>query len=374
MRAAILILATSIPGVVFAQDGSTSAIAETPAVVEQAKPAQPKPPNPAPQQPKPPAPPPQTAKPPAQPPQPPPTPSPIRLGTMVGYIADATIENYVRVRFDTAFDNDVPDRTEFFYAQCGCNGGGAPGPGSPGAQDLATGLDFQQLVADFSYAFHPRLAAVGSLPLRFVQPQSFLGEVLNPPQTNNSFESGSGLSDIRAGVKGSIYATDTSVVTAQVQFYFPSGDSTNGLGTDHASFEAAVLFHQRLSDRLTIESQFGDWHPLGGSTFIGDGPLNGADYAGDVLFYGIGPSYELVNTGRLRVAPVVELVGWHVLGGLQQDAGTLGPAEGTNIVNLKLGARTSFNEMSSFYVGYGFAMTDAQWYGKILRFEYRYAF
>lgn len=369
MRAAILILATSIPGVVFAQDGSTSTVAETPAVMEQAKPAQPKPPNPAPQPPKPPAPPPQTAKPPAQPPQPPPQPSPIRLGTMVGYIADATIENYVRVRFDTAFDNDVPDRTEFFYAQCGCNGGGAPGPGLEGPQDLATSVNFQNLVADFSYVFHPRLAAFGSLPLRFVQPQSFVGETFNPPLAN-TFEGGSGLSDIRAGVKGSIYSTDTAVLTAQGQFYFPSGDATKGLGTDHASFEAALLFHQRLSDRLTIESQFGDWHPIGGST------ANGADYAGDVLFYGIGPSYELVNTGRLRLAPVVELVGWHVLGGLQQlgPPTLLAPAEGTNIVNLKLGARASFNEMSSFYVGYGFAMTDAQWYGDIVRFEYRYSF
>jgi hypothetical protein len=372
MRAAILILATSIPGVVFAQDGSTSKIAETPAVVEQAKPAQPKPQNPAPPQPKPPAPPPQTTKPPApppQPPQPPPPPTPIRRGTMVGYIEDATIANYVRVRFDIASDNNVPDRTEFFYAQCGCNGGGAPGPGLEGPQDLATSVNFQHLVADFSYAFHPRIAAFGSLPLRFVQPQTFVGDTFNPPLTSN-FESGSGFSDIRAGVKGSIYSSDTSVVTAQVQFYFPSGDAAKGLGTDHASFEAALLFHQRVSDRLTIESQFGDWHPIGGST------ANGADYAGDVLFYGIGPSYELVNNGRLRVAPVVELVGWHVLGGLQQ----LGPptflaaAEGTNIVNLKLGARTSFNEMSSFYVGYGFAMTDDQWYGKILRMEYRYSF
>ena len=351
MRAAILILATSIPGVVFAQDGSTSIIAETPAAVDQAKPAPPKPP----------APPPQTAK-------PAPSPSPIRKGTMVAYIADATIENYVRVRFDTAFDNDVPDRTEFFYAQCGCNGSGAPGPGSPGAQDLATSLDFQQLIADVSYAFHPRVAVFGSVPLRFVQPQSFLGEILTPPQTNNTFDGGSGFSDIRAGVKGSIYSTDTATLTAQVQFYFASGDATKGLGTDHTSFETALLFHQQLSDRFTIEWQFGDWHPIGGSSF------NGEDYAGDVLFYGIGPSYELVNTGRLRIAPVVELVGWHVLGGLQQDAGTLGPAEGTNIVNLKLGARTSFNERSSFYVGYGFAMTDAQWYGKIVRFEYRYSF
>ena len=171
-----------------------------------------------------------------------------------------------------------------------------------------------------------------------------------------------------SGVKASIFSNENSLLTAQVQGFFPSGDATKGLGTDHGSFEAALLFHQRLSDRLTIESQFGDWHPIGGSS------ANGTDYAGDVLFYGIGPSFELVNNGRLRFAPVIELVGWHVLGGLQQDAGTLGPAEGTNIVNLKFGARTTFDEVSSFYVGYGHALTDAVWYNNIIRFEYRYTF
>ena len=340
MRAAVLILAMSLPGVVSAQDNA-STTAEPPAVTAAQAPR------------------PQTAKPPAL---------QRRRGTMVGYIADGLIEDYVRVRFDAGYDNNVPDRTEFFYAQCGCNGPGAPGPGAPGAQDLATSLNFQQLIFDLQYAPHPRVAVFGSVPLRFVQPQSFLGEILSPPQTNNTFDSESGFSDIRAGVKASIVSTDTATLTAQVQGYFASGDARKGLGTDHASFESALLYHQRLSDRLTIESQFGDWHPIGGSS------ANGTDYAGDVLFYGVGPSYELVNTGRLRFAPVIELIGWHVLGGLQQDAGTLGAADGTNIVNLKLGARTTFDEKSSFYVGYGFAMTDAQWYGDIVRFEYRYSF
>jgi len=335
MRAAILILAISVPGIVSAQD-SASTSAEAPAVAAAQAPR------------------PQTVKPPAA--------LQRRRGTMVGYIADGLIEDYVRVRFDAGFDNNVPDRTEFFYAQCGCNGGGAPGPGAPGAGDLATGLNFQQLIVDFQYAPHGRVAVFGSIPLRFVQPQSFL--VPNA----NTFESGSGFSDIRAGVKASVVSTDTATLTAQVQGYFASGDAQKGLGTDHASFETALLFHQRLSDRVTIESQFGDWHPIGGSSF------NGADYAGDVLFYGVGPSFELVNTGRLRFAPVIELVGWHVLGGLQQAAGTLGPADGTNIVNLKFGARTTFDEVSSFYVGYGHALTDARWYSNIVRFEYRYSF
>lgn len=340
MRAAILILAMSLPGEVSAQD-SASTSAEAP-VVSVAQ-----------------APPPQTAKPPAR---------QRRRGTMVGYIADGIIEDYVRVRFDAGYDNNVPDRAEFFYAQCGCNGAGAPGPGSAGAQDLATSVNFQQLIVDLQYAPHPRVAVFGSIPLRFIQPQSFLGETLSPPQTNNTFESGSGFSDIRAGVKGAIVSTDTATLTAQVQFYFASGDAAKGLGTDHTSFETALLFHQTLSDRFTIESQFGDWHPIGGST------SGGIDYAGDVLFYGVGPSYDLVNTGRLRFAPVIELVGWHVLGGLQQVGPQQLVADGTNIVNLKLGARTMFDEVSSFYVGYGVALTDAKWYNDIIRFEYRYSF
>ena len=67
------------------------------------------------------------------------------------------------------------------------------------------------------------------------------------------------------------------------------------------------------------------------------------NFSGKVFFYGIGPSYELYNSGRVRFAPVVELVGWHVLDGFQSEVG--GPllgasasAGGINIVNLKLGA------------------------------------
>ena len=364
MRAVILILAIVFPGVVSAQDSaSTTAPAPVVTLKDALRTAAAGAPSAAATQP------PSTAA--TQPPrttQPPPA-QRRRRGSMVGYIVDSTIGNYVRVRFDSGWDNTAPDRAEFFYAQCGCNDATAPGPGEPGAQDLATSINFQHLIADVQYAVHPRIAVFGSVPLRFVQPQSFLGEILNPPQPNNTFESGSGFSDLRAGVKGSIFETDDVTLTALVQGYFPSGDAKEGLGTDHASFEAALLFQQSLSDRVTVEAQFGDWSPIGGST------AGGTDYAGNVLFYGIGSSYELVNTGRLTFAPVVELVGWRVLGGLQQTTGAPPQdAEGTNIVNLKLGGRTNFDDRSSFYVGYGHALTDDVWYNNILRFEYRYSF
>jgi hypothetical protein len=339
MRTTILILAILIPGVVSADDRSASPIGEAAAVQTE-----------------------QPARPVVGPPE------PKRRGSMVGYIDDATIDDHVRVRFDFGVGNTVPDRAEFFYAQCGCNSDSAPGPGTKGSNNLVTDLKFQQLFVDGQYAFkngalNNRIAVFASVPFRFVQPKSFLGPA---PHT---FTDSSGLSDIRAGVKAAIVSNDDTTLTAQVQGYFKSGDAKKGLGTDHDSVEFSLLFKQNVSDRFGVESEFGYWHPTGGST-----SPTGQKYSGDVLYYGVGPSYELATTGRVSFTPVVELVGWHVLGGQQQDHGTLGSADGINIVNIKAGVRTTIDNRSSIYIGYGHALTDAVWYGNIVRLEYRYAF
>jgi len=92
-----------------------------------------------------------------------------------------------------------------------------------------------------------------------------------------------------------------------------------------------------------------------------------------VIYYGIGPSYEVYRSSTVRVAPVVELVGWHVLGGFQTSAGSDSPLGGWDIVNLKFGARVLFNDRGSIYVGYGHALTTDSWYKNILRLEYRMA-
>ena len=49
-------------------------------------------------------------------------------------------------------------------------------------------------------------------------------------------------------------------------------------------------------------------------------------------------------------------------------------ASGTNIVNLKFGARFNFKTQSSLYVGYGHALTSESWYDDIVRVEYPYTF
>lgn len=290
---------------------------------------------------------------------------PRRRGSMVGYIEDPVVSSKVRVRFDIGRHSHTPDRAEFFYAKCGCyrdlahtdpafdpNAAG-PGPG------IVSDLNFQQFYVEAEYAATDRLSVFGELPLRWLQPQSA-----------GTFAKQSGVSDLRAGVKLALAETPEMLITAQAKAFLPTGDSLKGLGTDHASIEPAILYYRQLSDRAAVESQVAVWIPFGGSNGV---PTSIKDkFAGNVLSYGIGPSFDVYSSGNVRFAPVVELVGWRVLSGYQTAA--VAKAGGTNIVNLKFGARTSFGRGASIYAGYGRALTEADWYNDIFRFEYRFSF
>lgn len=291
-----------------------------------------------------------------------------RRGSMVGYIGDSEIQSKIQVRGDLGYHIDAPDRAEFFYGKCGCyrdlQGNPAYDPDAPGpGPGIVEDMNFKQLHVQGEYAFTQRLSAFAVVPFRSVQPQSFVGGAAG-------FGNESGIGDVQAGVKFALLRDAMNSVTLQLQGYFPTGDAARGLGTNHASVEPAVLLHRLATDRLSIEGQLGAWHPIGGSAGV---PTTSSDkFAGDVLYYGIGPSYELYRSDNdITFAPVVELVGWRVLSG-RQTGGT-GDPTGTNIVNLKLGARIGWSEEDSFYIGYGRALTSASWYDSILRLEYRWS-
>lgn len=295
---------------------------------------------------------------------------PRRRGSMVGYIEEAVVGSKVRVRFDSARHDVEPDRAEFFYAKCGCFRDlehfdpaldpNAPGPG-PG---VAADVNFKQLYILGEYAVSERVSLFGELPTRWLQPQSF-----TPESGGASFPDQRGIGDLRFGVKGALASTPDQVVTLRAQLFLPTGDAGLGLGTHHWSLEPALLYYQSLSDRVVLESQVGMWFPFGGSAGV---PTAGSTkFSGNVFFYGAGPSFEVYRGDRVRFAPIVELVGWRVLSGFSSIGGD---ASGTNIVNIKFGARTSWDSGGSFYVGYGRVLSDAAWYQDILRFEYRYSF
>lgn len=294
-------------------------------------------------------------------------------GSMVGYIDNAVIGSQVRVRFDAGFDDNRPDRAEFFYAQCGCDGGTARGP-QPG---LATHINFQQLYLRAEYAPFRRFSVFAELPFRWVQPQDFVPGTFG--SATQGFSNQAGVSDLQAGFKFALVASPQRFLTFQLGAYFPSGDSQKALGTNHYSVEPMLLYFQRLTDRWSFEGQIAGLHAFEGAT---------PGFQGSVFTYGLGPSYELYRGESVRFAPVVELVGWRVLGGqetsgdalLQQIAQAVAnpspivSSEGTNIVNLKVGARTSIGNRNSFYVGFGQALTHELWYKHIVRFEYRFTF
>jgi hypothetical protein len=298
--------------------------------------------------------------------------------SMVGYIENAVVGSEVRVRFDAAFNDEFPDRAEFIYGKCGCYANpflvpttnaaydaNAPGP-APG---IPNNVNFQNLSFTGEYApkGNRRFSAFFQLPFRSLQPQGLAAA--GTPGATVAFTNGAGIGDVQVGLKFALLASPKHYLTAQLKSYFPSGSARHGLGTNHYSLEPALLYYQRFSHKFELEGELGGWLPTGGSAGV---PTNGSQgFAGNIFFYGIGPSYRIIDNDQFKLAPVIELIGWSVTGGFQTPPTS---ASGTNIVNLKVGARMSFHSRNSVYVGYGFPLTSADWYNNILRVEYRYSF
>src|SRR5262249_51538720 len=151
------------------------------------------------------------------------------------------------------------------------------------------------------------------------------------------------------------------------------------LGNNHWTVEPSLLLWQKLSERLYLQAQVGDWIPIGGT-----------DFAGQVIDYGFNLSWVALDTGTFRVIPVVETIGWTCLEGgetaLPEGAPRASPGlhnpAGETIVNAKVGVRFGFGQLnqpgllsnSDLYVGYARALTGDVWYKDMSRIEYRLRF
>lgn len=296
--------------------------------------------------------------------------------SMVGYIDDAIVGSQIRIRSDAAFGDTQPDLAEFFQAQAGYDatqGLGTPAGPRPG---LAIKENFQQLYMRAEYAPADRFSFVVDVPVRWVQPIQFAQGTT--PSTGGWGNQG-GLSDVSAGFKVAAQESAKDSVTFQFLATFPSGNASKALGTDHHTIAPAILYYQNLTDRLSIESEIADSHPVDADT---------PGFAGDVVEYGAGPSYVLYKSDTIQFAPVVEFVGWRIFGGEWSDPANVDPqypgydpnppidtSDHANIMNLKGGFRTIIGNNSSIYVGYGHVLThDNLWYSQLFRFEFRRTF
>jgi hypothetical protein len=290
--------------------------------------------------------------------------------SMVGYIDDAIVHSEVRIRFDSALHNKTPDRAEFFYGKCGCYRGltgGAYDGNSPGPGDqIPKYVNFQELYFLGEYAHGQHFSGFIQIPIRWIQATAAAGPVL-------TFPSSSGISDMALGLKAAPFIFENAYLTFQFKAFLPTGDARQGLGTNHASIEPSLLYFQRISSRLAVEAEIGDTHPLSSSAGV---PTQTAPhgFAGDVFFYGAGPSYQFMSSDKLSVGGVLEVVGWNVGSGFVTTLAGPTTTGGVNIVNMKIGPRVGFHRHHSLYFGYGIALTSQNWYHDIFRTEYRYAF
>lgn len=295
----------------------------------------------------------------------------------VGYIDNAVVGNQFQLRVDRADGVNRPDRAEFFYGKCGCFREVGLDPEAPGptvelaGRDPATtpfivnDLKYVDVVVDGELALSGRFSLFAEVTFRFAD-LAFVGNE-------------SGIADISVGAKAALVAKDRNYLTFQVRMYVPTGDAERGLGTDHVSLEPALLSYNQLSERVKLEAELRYWIPIDGSSGRGaPGFDEDDDFNGGVIRYGVGLGVDLSPNSPVRFTPVVEVVGWSVLGGLASvstdgtaSTFTVDDAEGTTIVNLKAGARFGFGESHAIYVGLGIALTGDVWYDNILRVEYR---
>lgn len=325
-----------------------------------------------------------------------------------GYLDVPIPINMVRVRYDSMYDFNRPDRAEFFYAEWKelsfhphgiKNGGAFFDPKARGPEQLPGNLDAQQVSNYIEMAYNNRFSAFVEVPFRWNHFGNLQEDPDNERMPNGQFfsepnqgqfeprdTSSGGIGDITAGFKAAIIADPRRYVTFQFTTFLPTGDPSQGMGTGHASLEPGLLFYERLTDRLILQGQFEDWIPIGGGT----NAFTGQHFAGNILIYGVGAGYAAYKTQSYTIMPVTELLGWTCLNGLQSQTGPINAtpppglflpvshgvanAAGDTIVNAKLGVRTFFGRGSSVYFGYGHALTGDHWYKNDVRVEYRYTF
>ena len=123
-----------------------------------------------------------------------------------------------------------------------------------------------------------------------------------------------------------------------------------------------------LIRRVWPGENFGFWIPVGGGSF-----------AGNIIRYGVGVHYDLLQGCNWQLTPVAEFVGWTVLGGKETVRFPSGVIEvhdaaGDTILNVKIGVRLKLGDFGDLYTGYGRPITGDRWYENIYRLEFRLFF
>jgi len=277
-------------------------------------------------------------------PEPEVNPLPTALDTGVSFIDSALPMRMGRLRFDANWYNRRPTRAEYYQAKGGI-------PGSPGAFQPESRLDIYEFSTYAEHAFLPNFSIFFESPFRSIDPE------INGRST--------GLGDMNLGLKWAMRPLPSLTTTLQLRGWIPTA-AARDLGTQHFSVEPALLVHWRAFNFLTVESEARFWYPV-----------DGTDFAGEMVRYGVGVTYGQRTSSEINICPVIELVGWTLLDGKAMAVSSPGifsieDSTGDTIVNLNVGVRLNLGDSADFYTGYGRCLTGDSWFQDIWRLEFRY--
>ena len=257
-----------------------------------------------------------------------------------GVIEAAVPRNLFAIRFDGTYGNRQPTRAEYLQ----------PKNGFPLIETKLDTFDFSTYA---EYTLTPWFSTFVESSYRWVN-----------PEVN---ENASGPSDTKFGFKLCTWSSERAIATILTRVHQPTARHA-AFGTGHWSIEPGLLGAFRYNDKILLEGEF--------RYFI---PINGSDFAGEVLRYGVGLSYGRRNPYGVWYVPVLEGVGWSVLNGKSIVASSpdnfiIQEIHGQHIINAYLGVRWGYGDRINMYTGYGRAFTGQAWERDFFRIEMRYSY
>lgn len=256
---------------------------------------------------------------------------------------------HMKIRWDSAFQIDLPDRAEFFWAR---QDGRGKGPRPLNGNLVASARVKYNDLTLYTEAGTGVVAAIVEMPYRSMDPDNY-GHT-------------AGFGDIKVGVKTLLFDCEMLQIAMQFLTYTPSGIASKGLGTGHVSLEPSLLFGVRLGPDTYLQHQLSEWIPLGGDP----------DYSGAVLH-----THTSLNQVLLRLLPEVPLIGtmelntWSFQDGAYTDP-VLGfqRAGGFTYLSTGPGLRLFICDKVDFGFHFALAVRDPHFAAQQYRTEFRYRF
>jgi hypothetical protein len=264
----------------------------------------------------------------------------------------------MRLRWDSDFSIQRPDRAEFFIPRENVNNNGGKGP-----RGIARTIDIEEL----SLYTETATGAFGffvEVPYREVD--------FDTSGISNPIPEGSGFSDLNIGTKSLLLDCELLQIAFQFKTFIPTGDLTKGLGTGHVSLEPALLFALKLTPDMYLQAETAYWIPIGGDNL----------YQGNVFH-----AHLSLNRILCRILPDVLLIGtaeineWSVINGNFTETDFLNAAGQAiavravaSMVSMGPGVRLVICDKIDFGVGSAFAVTGERWAQEQVRAEFRWRF